>query len=65
MARRSGKLLAARAALLACSREICPDAVRGDCVDWLEDVNRSVPSVVVTARDCGVDVVDVTGVPRR
>ncbi len=59
VARRSGKLLAARAALLACSREVCPDAVRGDCVDWLEDVNRSVPSVVVTARDRGADVTDV------
>ena len=52
-------MLAARAALLACSREVCPDAVRGDCVDWLEDVNRSVPSVVITARDRGTDVVDV------
>ncbi len=59
VARRSGKLLAARAALLACSREVCPDAVRGDCVDWLEYVNRSVPSVVVTARDRGADVTDV------
>lgn len=59
LARRSGKLLAARAALLACSREVCPDAVRGDCVDWLEDVNRSVPSVVITARDRGADVTDV------
>lgn len=59
VARRSGKLLAARAALLACSREVCPDAVRGDCVDWLEDVNRSVPSVVVAARDRGLDVAEV------
>src|SRR5215831_16876217 len=59
VARRSGKLLAARAALLACSREVCPDVVRGDCVNWLEDVNRSVPSVVITARDRGLDVVDV------
>jgi len=60
LARRTGKLLTARAALLACSREICPDAVRGDCVDWLEDVNRSIPSVVITARDRGADVTDVS-----
>jgi hypothetical protein len=59
LARRGGKLLAARAALLGCSREVCPDAVRGDCVDWLEEVNRSVPSVVITARDRGADVTDV------
>src|SRR5262249_6910200 len=59
LARRTGKLLAARAALPACSREACPGAVRGDCVEWLEEVNRSVPSVVITARDRGLDVVDV------
>src|SRR4051812_19701496 len=41
--RRGGKLLAARSSLLACSRASCPAAVRADCVDWLEDVSRSVP----------------------
>jgi hypothetical protein len=59
LTRRQGKLLAARSALLACSRVSCPPAIRGDCVDWLEEVNRSVPSVVVTARERGVDVTDV------
>jgi hypothetical protein len=59
VARREGHLLAARAALLACSRAACPDAVRADCVDWLQDVNHSVPSVVITARDQGADVSDV------
>jgi hypothetical protein len=57
--RRAGRLLAARSALLVCSRVSCPPAVRADCVDWLEEVNRSVPSVVVTAREHGVDVADV------
>jgi hypothetical protein len=57
--RRQGKLLAARSALLVCSRVSCPPAIRADCVDWLEDVNHSVPSVVVTARERGVDVADV------
>jgi len=59
IARRGGQLLAARAALLACSREVCPDAVRADCVEWLDDVNRSVPSVVIAARDRGADITDV------
>jgi hypothetical protein len=59
LARKQGQLLAARSALLACSRAACPDAIRADCVDWLEDVNRSVPSVVITARDRGADVADV------
>jgi hypothetical protein len=59
VARRGGQLLAARAALLVCSREACPDAVRGDCVEWLDDVNRSVPSVVIAARDRGADVTGI------
>jgi hypothetical protein len=57
--RRQGKLLAARSALLGCSRVSCPPAIRADCVDWLDEVNRSVPSVVVTARERGADVTDV------
>lgn len=57
--RRQGKLLAARTALLACSRADCPAAVRADCVDWLEEVNHSIPSVVITARDRGIDVAEV------
>jgi hypothetical protein len=57
--RRQGKLLAARSALLACSQAACLDAVRADCVDWLDEVNRSVPSVVISARDRGADVTDV------
>src|SRR6516225_5480178 len=32
--RRQGKLLAARSALLVCSRVSCPPAIRADCVDW-------------------------------
>ena len=59
LVRRQGRLLAARSALLVCSRVSCPPAIRADCVDWLEEVNRSVPSVVVTARECGADVTDV------
>lgn len=59
VSRKQGRLLATRSALLACSRADCPDAIRADCVDWLDDVNRSIPSVVVTARDRGADVTDV------
>jgi hypothetical protein len=59
LVRRQSKLLAARSALLVCSRASCPPAIRADCVDWLEEVNRSVPSVVVTARERGADVTDV------
>ncbi len=48
--RRDGKLGAARAALLTCSRSVCPPAIRSDCADWLAEVEKSSPSVVLAAR---------------
>jgi hypothetical protein len=59
VARRAGRLLAARADLQACSRASCPGAIRADCVDWLDQVTRSLPSVVVTARAHGEDLAEV------
>lgn len=49
--RKEGKLLEAREHLLACSRELCMDVIEKDCVTWLQDVDRSTPTVVVFARD--------------
>src|SRR4051812_26138390 len=48
--RRTTKLTDARAALLVCSQDVCPAAVRVDCVDWLNQVNRTIPSVVVKVK---------------
>jgi hypothetical protein len=59
VARRQRRLLDARSELLLCSREACPGPIRGDCIDWLGEVGRSLPSVVVTARARGADVVAV------
>jgi hypothetical protein len=59
IARRERRLLDARSELLACSRASCPAAIRSDCVDWIEQVTRSVPSVVVAARARGRDLADV------
>ncbi|HEY7376702.1 MAG TPA: hypothetical protein VIF57_31375, partial [Polyangia bacterium] len=53
LARRERRLLDSRAALRVCSGAACPAAVRADCVDWLDQVARSLPSVVVTARARG------------
>jgi hypothetical protein len=44
--RRTGKLLEARDAILVCSREECPAAVRSDCGDWLDGVTKNIPSLV-------------------
>ena len=52
-------MLVARSDLLLCSRASCPAAIQADCVDWLEEVMRSLPSVVVTAHARGRDVANV------
>jgi len=59
VARRERRLLDSRAALRICSRASCPAAIRADCVDWLEQVAHSLPSVVVTARARGADILAV------
>jgi hypothetical protein len=59
VARRERRLLDSRAALRICSGAACPAAIRADCVDWLDQVAHSIPSVVVTARARGADILDV------
>jgi hypothetical protein len=59
VARRERRLLDTRAALRVCSGAACPAAIRADCVDWLDQVAHSIPSVVVTARARGADVLAV------
>ena len=58
--RRDEKLRAARAELLLCVRDSCPSFVHSDCVKWLGEVDQSMPTVVIRARDAaGHDAVDV------
>jgi hypothetical protein len=59
VARRERRLLDTRTALRICSGASCPAAIRADCVDWLEQVAHSLPSVVVTARARGADILAV------
>jgi hypothetical protein len=49
--RSESKLRAAREQLLVCARDVCPAALKGDCVTWLGEVDSSIPSVVVDAKD--------------
>jgi hypothetical protein len=51
--RREQKLVAARARMVQCAGSTCPALVRADCASWLDDASRSIPSVVVSARDEG------------
>jgi len=58
-ARDAGKLRAARTAFLACSKAECPKTVRLDCDGWVQDVNKSLPTVVLQITDAhGAEVTD-------
>jgi hypothetical protein len=59
--RNDQRLLEAREELRACARQECPAFVQKDCSEWLDDVEKRLPSVVVSASDpSGADLVDVT-----
>jgi len=49
--RRGGKLLSARAALQICTDAACPQLVREDCTQRLNELTHAVPSLIFIARD--------------
>jgi hypothetical protein len=54
------KLIEARDQFRLCAQQRCPAVVQKDCAGWLEAAERSVPTVVVTAKDDrGADLPDV------
>ncbi len=56
-----GQLTGARAQLLVCANPACPEPVSVECVPWLGEVERALPTVVFEARLAdGSDAVDVT-----
>lgn len=58
--RRENKLRSAREALLDCSTPACPAMMMKDCSDLLLEIEQSMPSIVVTAKDAsGVDAIAV------
>jgi hypothetical protein len=57
--RDEGHLRAAREKLTTCAAEECPSPVRGDCVRWLDDVDKRTPSIVIAATASGKDATDV------
>jgi hypothetical protein len=55
------QLVEALEQLRICASERCPRVVQSDCGTWLDEVERSVATVVLTAKDdAGVDLLDVT-----
>jgi hypothetical protein len=45
------RLREARAELEVCARDVCPQIARTDCRDWLADVARGQPSIVIAAHE--------------
>jgi hypothetical protein len=57
--RDEGKYRRAREQMLVCARDTCPGTVKRDCVQWLSELDRDAPSVVVVAKDGDKDIADV------
>jgi|SoiMethySBSTD1v2_1073268.scaffolds.fasta_scaffold03478_8 hypothetical protein len=58
---RQNRLLEARAELLICASDTCPDDVRRECSGRIDEVNASIPSIVFEAKDAaGNDLSAVT-----
>ena len=61
--RQGGKLREARALLLVCVDPRCPDLVRDDCSERLNELDRSIPTIVFSAKgaaDADLATVKVT-----
>lgn len=55
--RDDGKLMKARQEFLVCARDVCPQIIKKDCVDWLQTSEENLPTVVLGAKDShGQDV---------
>ncbi len=48
---RQNRLLEARAELVVCASDTCPDDVRRECSGRVDEVNASIPSIVFEAKD--------------
>lgn len=48
--KQSGAFKKAREQLLVCAKDECMAAVKKDCVAWLDEVNASLPSIVIEAK---------------
>ncbi|MBX3131663.1 MAG: hypothetical protein KF718_33410 [Polyangiaceae bacterium] len=58
--KKAGALLDAREQLIVCAREQCMVAVKKECLQWLDEVNLAIPSLVVVAKDAaGKETLDV------
>ncbi len=55
-----GSYIRARQELLTCSNEGCPQQIRTDCTNWLNELDRTTPSIIVHAKSPkGEDLAEV------
>lgn len=52
--------MSARASALSCSQAECPALLRTDCAGWFADLDRQVPSVVISVRAGSNDIASAT-----
>jgi hypothetical protein len=57
--RMDAKLLEARPVLRQCADAACPAVIRVDCTKWLNELEQSVPTIVIVARSEQGDATDV------
>ena len=57
--RAEGKLVEARTEAMKCADNSCPQAVRADCTQWLEDWSRALPTVTFRVKAGGTSLTDV------
>jgi hypothetical protein len=57
--RKDKKLHDAREELRLCARAACPTLIRKDCVPWLDEVERAIPTVVLEAKRDDADLTAV------
>jgi hypothetical protein len=54
------RLVEARERFRVCAQDECPVSMKGDCAAWLADVEKSLPTVVVSTRsETGTEVTDI------
>jgi hypothetical protein len=54
------RLVEARERFRVCAQDECPVSMKGDCATWLADVEKSLPTVVVSVRnETGTDLTDI------
>lgn len=58
--RDDGKYIDARASFVTCASEACPAMIRQDCGEWLGQIDKTMPSIVVVTRDADGHDVDAT-----